>query len=182
MLQRLTYFLICFLQPILIFTPEMLTISSGVYLFGKFQAFIIGYVGIVLGIIVMYFIGRLGRKKIFKKIIKDDALEKYNAYVEKSGPLILPLLFLFPILPDNVICAGAGISKVDFKKFLIIALITKLITTSTYAYSIQIFNFFVTDKKTILGIIIFIVIFFIIKHFIIKRRQNEKNWSRRTSK
>ncbi len=54
----LIYFLIAFIQPILLFTPEMVTITGGSLTLGPLKGFIIGYLGILSGIITMYFIGR----------------------------------------------------------------------------------------------------------------------------
>lgn len=49
------------------------------------------------------------------------------------------LLFIIPILPDEIVCIGAGISKVNLKKFLIIALLSKSIIFFTLVYAVELF-------------------------------------------
>lgn len=41
------------------------------------------------------------------------------------------------MLPDEIICVGAGIGQVSPKRFLMIASVSKLITTTLLAYSVQ---------------------------------------------
>ncbi len=45
------YFVICFLQPIILPFPEPITIITGSLVFGKFNGAIVGFLGTILGII-----------------------------------------------------------------------------------------------------------------------------------
>ena len=151
--MSLIYFLISFIQPILLFTPEMMTITGGSLALGPLRGFIIGFLGILSGIITMYFIGRYAQQVIVKKLGKENLFDKYTRLVERNGEYIIGLLFVLPILPDNIICAGAGISKVPFKKFILIAALSKLITTFVYAYSLELANIFaVTKLQLVIGL------------------------------
>lgn len=71
----LIYFLICFIQPILLFTPEIVTITGGSIAFGPFLSFIVGYTGILSGIIVMYLIGRFAQAKVMYRLEKKNPLQ-----------------------------------------------------------------------------------------------------------
>jgi uncharacterized membrane protein YdjX (TVP38/TMEM64 family) len=134
---RLIFFLICFAQPIFLPIPEAITIAGGSAVFGPITAITLGFLGTISGIIVMYFIARYGGQKLINKVIKEKHLNKYKMYVRKKESLILTILFVIPILPDEIICAGAGVSGVRFKKFVMIAVLAKLITSSTLAFSVE---------------------------------------------
>ncbi|ABR49406.1 SNARE associated Golgi protein [Alkaliphilus metalliredigens QYMF] len=167
----LTYLLIAFIQPILLFTPEMVTITGGSLALGPFKGFIIGYLGILSGIITMYFMGRYAQQIIVKRVGKEELFDKYTRLVEKNGEVIIGLLFILPVLPDNIICAGAGASKVSFKRFVFIAAVAKLITTFVYAYSMELVNILpITELQLFVGQLVIVITVVLINH-LVKRRK-----------
>lgn len=135
--MELIYVLTCFFQPILLPTPEAITISMGAMTFGPIKAFILGFIGSMIGIATMYSISRRFGTKLIMKFIKSKDLEKYKNYVQKNEVLLTGLLFIIPILPDEVVCAGAGILGISKRPFFIIAGITKIITIATYSYMVE---------------------------------------------
>ncbi|WP_372464711.1 hypothetical protein [Peribacillus frigoritolerans] len=46
-------------------------------------------------------------------------------------------MFIIPILPDEIICLGAGIGGVSFRRFILIASLSKLLTVSSLSYSVD---------------------------------------------
>lgn len=134
-LGKIIYFAICFLQPIILPLPEPITITAGNIVFGKVIGSTLGFLGTILGIITMFIISRVGSNKLKLNLINNKNLEKYNNLVAKNETFILILLFIFPVLPDEIICIGAGLSPIKFKKFVSIALISKLITIGVYSLS-----------------------------------------------
>ena len=162
------YFIICFLQPIMLPFPEPLTIMAGSTVLGRFNGAIVGFLGTTLGIVTMYFISRYAGEKFILKLVKKEKLEKFNKYIRKNETLILLMLFIFPILPDEVICIGSGIAKLNVYKFINIACIAKLITAFTLSYSIEIFNF---DTQTMMICFVLIAIFIWIKSIFENRRK-----------
>lgn len=135
------YSIVCFLQPIILPLPEPITIMTGSLMFGKFNGAIIGFIGTVLGIISMFLFSRYASQKFIKKITNSSKIEKFNKYIKKNEILITLLLFILPILPDEIICMGAGIGNFNGYKFIIIAMISKLITAFTLSYSTELFSF-----------------------------------------
>ncbi|MFB3163540.1 VTT domain-containing protein [Neobacillus sp. 179-J 1A1 HS] len=131
------FFTICFLQPILLPFPEAATVGAGGAVLGSFPAASISFVGTLSGIMVAYFIAKYGGQKLIKKWVKENHIKQYERYVARNEISILLILFIIPILPDEIICFGAGISGVSFKKFLLIAGVAKLITSFSLAYSVD---------------------------------------------
>ncbi|SET68135.1 Uncharacterized membrane protein YdjX, TVP38/TMEM64 family, SNARE-associated domain [Natronincola peptidivorans] len=165
------YFLIAFIQPIILFTPEMVTITGGSLTLGPLKGFLIGYIGILGGIGAMYFMGRYAQQIIVKRLGKEELFNKYTRLVKKNGEVIIGLLFILPVLPDNIICAGAGISKMPFKNFISIAAVAKLITTFIYAYSIELANILpITELQLFAAQLVVMMIIVLVNHLIKKRR------------
>lgn len=131
------FFFISFAQPILLPIPEAVTIPGASAVFGPAVAAAIAFPGTLLGISAMFFAARYGGRKFISKFIKEEQLEKYQQYIAKSETLIMFLLFIIPILPDEIICVGAGIGQVSPKRFLLIASISKLLTATVLAYSVE---------------------------------------------
>ncbi len=161
------YFLICFLQPIILPLPEPVTIMAGSLAFGPFQGAIIGFSGTILGIGTMFIFSRFASKTIMNKIFDEEKIEKFNMYIQKNETLVILMLFIVPILPDEIICAGAGLMKFNGYKFFSVAIISKLITTFSLSYSLQIIKM---DFNSILFIIAIIILIGTMK--VIKMKKN----------
>lgn len=158
MREQLIYFIICFLQPIILPFPEPVTIVGGSSFLGPLRASIIGFSGTTLGIIVMFFIAKFASINIINKIVNEKKLDKFNKYIEKNDTLIILVLFILPILPDEVICIGAGLAKLNSYKFIVIAALSKLFTSISLAYSIELIKF----NGNLIVILIVLIIFSII--------------------
>lgn len=134
---KFLYIMICFLQPIVLPLPEPLIIMTGSLMFGSFSSAVLGFLGSIFGIITMFFISKFIGEKVIKNFINDKSLEKFNSYIEKNQALVIVILFIIPILPDEVICIGSGFSNINSYKFIILAILSKLLTVFMFAYSID---------------------------------------------
>jgi uncharacterized membrane protein YdjX (TVP38/TMEM64 family) len=137
LLGKLLFLLICFLQPIVLPLPEAVTVPAGSAVFGSFTAAYLSFFGTISGIAVMFIIARIGGQKLALKLVKEEHLHSYQKYVEKNETAILILLFIIPILPDEIICLGSGLGGVSFSRFILIASLSKLITASSLSYSVE---------------------------------------------
>lgn len=163
MSEQLIYFIICFLQPIILPLPEPVTIVGGSSVLGPLKGALIGFCGTTIGIIVMFLIAKFASRNIINKIVNEKKLDKFNRYIQKNDTLIIIMLFILPILPDEVICIGAGLAKLNSYKFIGIAAISKLFTSISLSYSIEIIK--------LNGNLIIILILVITLGLIIKRRK-----------
>lgn len=160
MKEQIIYFIICFLQPIILPFPEAVTVMGGSTILGPFKGAAIGFMGTILGIIVMFFIAKFARRSIINKIVDDKKLDKFNRYIQRNETLIILMLFILPILPDEVICIGGGLAKMNTYKFIGIAAISKLVTSISLSYSLELIKI---DKNLITISIILIIGIIIIK-------------------
>lgn len=137
---KLIYFLICFSQPIILPVPEPVTIMAGSTVLGSTYGFIIGVSGTIIGIITMFLMAKIGGNKLVNKLVEPKQLEKYKKFVVKNETAVLIGLFILPILPDEVVCVGAGVSGVSFKRFISIAVLSKIVTVFAYSQSLELTN------------------------------------------
>ncbi len=69
---------------------------------------------------------------MISKLVDERKLEKFNKFIKKNEMLVILMLFVLPILPDEVICVGAGVAAINTYKFIGVAAISKLILQFHY--------------------------------------------------
>lgn len=97
-----------------------------IIIFGPLKAFLISYVGITIGSIIMFFVGRYGGLKIMSMLVGSNKAMHYANTLGK-GKLLLPLFLLIAIFPDDILCVSAGLSNINFCYFFVVILITRAI-------------------------------------------------------
>ena len=168
------FFFISFAQPILLPIPEAVTIPGASAVFGPAAAAAIAFLGTMLGIATMFFAARYGGRKFISKLIKEEQLIKYQKYVSNNETVIMFLLFVIPILPDEIICVGAGIGQVSPKRFFMVASVSKFITAILLAYSLQFAEMFsITGSQLMIAFSAIILIIFGIS-FLTKKLLNKQ--------
>ena len=164
-MELFIYFLISFIQPIMLPTPEALAIVAASQKFGSFKAFIVGYLGIILGATFIYIISYYGLSKIFYKYINKNKIDNFINNNDLNNKIFLFGLFIFPVLPDDIICISSGITKLNIKPFITTLLFSKLLTTIIYAYFFDLYNS-INKIYFILGLSIFITLYLLFnKHY-----------------
>ena len=122
-LAFLIFFTIQFLQVIILPLPAQITLIAGVLIFGALQTFVISSVAIILGSIVCFFIGRLFGNKILYLLCEKGTANHYKKILSDKGRILLPIFFLLPVFPDDLLCFASGATSMTFKCFLIITII-----------------------------------------------------------
>ncbi|WP_455818564.1 TVP38/TMEM64 family protein [Clostridium butyricum] len=151
------YFIVSFLQPIILPLPEPVTIIAGSSVLGMFNGAFFGFLGTLLGIITMYFFVRVTGTKFIDKFINNQYIERFNKYIKRNELIVVLLLFILPILPDEAICIGAGLTNINPYKFISIAMIAKLLTSFSLSYSFSII------KPNIMACIIILILILLMR-------------------
>lgn len=122
----LTFILITFAQVTLIPIPGAITILAGNYLFGALEAFIYSYIGVLLGSMVAFFLGRLiGRRFVNWMAGSKENADKWIDRLKGREKVAMFFMFLLPMFPDDLLCAIAGMLKYSTLEFFILQLITR---------------------------------------------------------
>ena len=147
------YIFFCFLQVVLLPVPGSVAVAVGTAMFGPLRCSIYSFIGIVLGSIVAYAIGKIVGYKAVCWIVGKENLDKWQQKLKGKDYLILSLMFLLPLFPDDILCFIAGMSSMTWGYFLVMITITRAISIFSSAFSFELIPF-----TTWWGIMIWIVI------------------------
>ena len=114
------------LQTTILQIPSILVTIAGTLVFGRWIAFILSFIAVMIGSCIMFWVGRKAGRKFLNWLIgKDDS----NKWVERisHGKYLFFLMMLFPLFPDDILCAVAGLTNMSFGFFLITNLIARSI-------------------------------------------------------
>lgn len=146
-----------FLQVVILPVPGSVTVAAGVALFGPLECALYSFIGILTGSLVAFAIGRwIGYKAVCWIVGKDD-IDKWLSKIKGKDYLILSLMFLLPLFPDDVLCFVAGLSSMTWGYFIIMIIITRLISCFSVAYSLDLIPFNTWWGITIWAVIVILV-------------------------
>lgn len=132
-----------FLQMIQVVFPVIpggASCLAGVLAFGPLLGFIYNYVGLVLGSILAFILSRKYGISLVKKMFNEETINKYLNYIQTSKfDKIFFLGIFLPGFPDDLLCYIAGLSKMTFKKFIVIIILGKPLALLFYSLFIEIF-------------------------------------------
>ena len=130
------FILFSFLQVIILPVPGSVTVAAGVALFGPLKCSIFSFIGITLGSIVAFTIGRVVGEKAVRWIVGEETLKKWLQKLKGKDYLILSIMFLLPLFPDDVLCFVAGLSSRTWTYFSVMIVITRVTSILATSYSV----------------------------------------------
>lgn len=166
------YFLLCVLQPICLPIPEMVTVLWGSVEIGPMKSFVLGVLGAIIGIGIMYWITKRGSHWVIAKFKCEEKIEIFQNYVRKYQIYIVGILFIVPILPDEIICLGAPLVGIPFPMFMVIAILSKIVSVGMIAFSEEIAAVFSISRMEL--IMIELVILFVVARIYTGREKKEE--------
>lgn len=123
------YIILQIIQVIFIpINTTMFTIPA-IIIFGPLKAFVVSWIGCSLGSIAMFIIAKIWGVKLLKWIVGEEKAIKYANFLSK-GKYLLPIFLLIPIFPDDIICASAGLGKINILYFIFVVITTRAIDTA----------------------------------------------------
>ncbi len=137
----LSYVLLQFLQVVILPIPSVVSTVAGVALFGAFRAMIYSLIGILLGSVVAFFIGRRLGYSAAAWLIGEESLKKWQKKMKGKDNLILTLMFVLPVFPDDVLCMVAGLSSMSTRYFLIVITLSRILAIATTCYLVDFIPF-----------------------------------------
>ena len=163
-------FLLILSESIIPALPLGIFVALNMIAFGNILGFLISWSATVTGCILSYFLfnkvidkyflKRLNKKKKYKDLIKSIKTISFSNLV---------LIIALPFSPAFAINIAAGLSKLDFKKFLLALLIGKISIIYFWGYIGKSLIESITDIKTVVTIIVMLLFSYIISKIINKR-------------
>ena len=123
--SHLFFFLLQFLSVILAPIPSNVTALAGGMLFGTWVSFLLTWGAVVLGSVVVFLMARGLGQPFVDRMVSHSVVQRYLDVVRRKQDVFLILAFLFPFFPDDLICILAGLTDIPFRRFLIVALLTR---------------------------------------------------------
>lgn len=136
-LAAVIYIIMNILQVVVLPIPGFVAVAVGVALFGPFKATLYAFIGIMVGSVIAYFIGKYLGYNVVKWLVGQETLDKWLNAVKNKDRIILTFMFVFPMFPDDVLCFVAGMSSMSTRYFLIMLTVSRILSIVTTAYSVN---------------------------------------------
>lgn len=152
------YIIFSFLQVVLLPVPGSVAVAVGVAMFGPWKCAIYSFIGIVVGSFLAFGIGRWIGYKAVCWIVGKESLDKWLEKLKGKDYLILSIMFLLPMFPDDLLCFVAGLSSMTWPYFSVMIIITRAISVVSTAYSFELIPFTTWWGLLIWGVIAALVV------------------------
>ncbi|WP_373193494.1 TVP38/TMEM64 family protein [Enterococcus sp. RIT-PI-f] len=134
-LGPIVFILLQILQVVIPIIPGGVSSAAGVLIFGPFLGFVYNYVGISIGSVIIFLLGRRYGKPFILSMISDKTYDKYIGWLDNQSRFekLFALAIFLPVAPDDALCLMAGLTNMTVKKFTLIILLAK--PASIFLYS-----------------------------------------------
>lgn len=113
-------FLVMIIQTIIAPIPsEMMLIFAGSIGLDTLGIVLYGGTGMIVGAILAFYIGRVGREAVVKRLIGEEWISEVDVWVEKHGTLAILVSRLIPIIPFDLISYVSGLTSLSFKDYAV---------------------------------------------------------------
>ena len=114
------------LQVIISPIPGELTGILGGYLFGQWIGLFYSTIGLTLGSVAAFAVGRWLGARYVRKLVSADIWHKMGFIVEAEGAILCFIIFLMPGLPKDVTCYLFGLSPMPFWVFAVVSTLGRI--------------------------------------------------------
>ncbi len=88
-------------------------------LYGLWPGALYGWIGNVLGSIIIFYLMHQFGRKLAKRIVRDSFIRKYDAFFRRNR-FMLWIIYMIPVFPLDGINFVVGLSDISWKRFLTI--------------------------------------------------------------
>ncbi|HFC9382884.1 TVP38/TMEM64 family protein [Enterococcus faecium] len=137
-LGPIIFVLIQILQVVIPIIPGGISTAAGVLIFGPYAGFIYNYIGICIGSIIIFLLGRRYGKPFILSMISDKTYNKYIGWLDNQNRFekLFALAIFLPVAPDDALCLMAGLTNMSVKRYTLIILIAKPLSIFLYSMAL----------------------------------------------
>jgi uncharacterized membrane protein YdjX (TVP38/TMEM64 family) len=114
------------LQVVVAPVPGDVTGFVGGLFFGVFWGTVLSTVGLVLGSLAAFALARTFGVGLVKKIVKQDFIDRFNAFAVGRGFILFFVFFLVPGMPKDSACYLLGLTSMGYLDFILLNLFARL--------------------------------------------------------
>jgi uncharacterized membrane protein YdjX (TVP38/TMEM64 family) len=106
--------------------PGEATGFIGGYLFGTMQGFLYSSIGLAIGSLVNFGIGRFLGERFVRRLIPEEKFKRIDRLINRQGVIAVFLMFIIPGFPKDYLSLALGLSTLPLKVFAILACIGRM--------------------------------------------------------
>ena len=119
-------------------SPGALTSVAGVFIYGHIVGTIYNYIGIVIGCAIIFYLVRLYGAPFVQSVVSKRTYDKYIGWLDEGNRFDRFFIFMmiWPVSPADFLCMLAALTKMSFKRYMTIIILTKPFTLIVYTYGL----------------------------------------------
>lgn len=91
------------------------------YLYGVWLGTLYSMAGLLIGTTLAMVLGRRFGRPLVERLVNPKTLARWDRIADRQGPQFFFLVFLLPLLPDDVACFLIGLSPLSISRMLLLA-------------------------------------------------------------
>ncbi len=131
-LSPVVYFFVMVAQVLLSPIPAGPVTLAGALVFGVWEGLALSLAGSVVGSVLVFLAARRWGEKLVVRLVGERTFRKYVGMLDARGWWVFVVL-LVPFVPDDAVCALAGLSALKFRRFLAIMVVGRIPGSTTTA-------------------------------------------------
>lgn len=133
----IVYIVFQYLQVVLLPIPSVVSTLAGVALFGPLWTLLYSFIGIWLGSVTAFWVGRRLGYKAVAWMVGEETLQKWQKKLKRKDTFILTVMFFLPMFPDDLFCFISGLSTMKTRFFLIMITLSRIVSISATCFSLH---------------------------------------------
>jgi len=122
----LVYVVLQCMQVVIAPIPGEVTGFVGGLLFGVWEGTVLSTIGLTIGSLIAFSIGRLLGAGFVHKIVKKEYIEKFDYFIDHKGLYITWLLFILPGIPKDSLCYLLGLTRMRYVDLILLNVLGRL--------------------------------------------------------
>jgi uncharacterized membrane protein YdjX (TVP38/TMEM64 family) len=106
--------------------PGEATGFIGGYLFGTVQGLIYSSIGLTIGSLINFGIGRFLGERFVRRLVPEEKFKRIDRLVNRQGVIVVFLMFMIPGFPKDYLSLALGLTTLPLKVFAILACIGRM--------------------------------------------------------
>lgn len=125
------------IQVLFLPVPILFSILTGLRLFGLIGTMFYVFIGVFLGSIIAFLIGRKWGNKGVSWLIGAEKLNEWQSKLRGKDTVLISAMLLLPFFPDDLLCMLAGLSTITLPRFIVMMSCTRAISVLATCLSIE---------------------------------------------
>lgn len=126
----LVYILIQAIQVIIVIIPGDIVIIGAGFIYGIPLGFVLSYLGLMLGSVIVFYISRIFGYEIVSKLISIKKIERISEILNSTkGTVGLFLICCIPFIPKDLLMYVAGLTPINASRLFLVYGLSRIPTT-----------------------------------------------------